>query len=88
MEPANSGEIMSVAGELNEGQLSTPTPTPDGSVIVYVEKRLPIDEEKFKADKTRVVESLTEFQKQVLFTEWIKVRRDAAGLEMNQPSSS
>ena len=86
MEPANSGEIMSVAGELNEGQLSTATPTSDGSVIVYVEKRLPLDEEKFKTDKTRVAESLTEFQKQVLFTEWIKVRRDAAGLEMSHPS--
>lgn len=82
MEPENSGEIMSVATELNEGQLSTATPTQSGgSVIVYVDKRLPIDEEKFKTDKPRVVESLTEFQKAVLFSEWIKLRRDAAGLQ-------
>jgi peptidyl-prolyl cis-trans isomerase D len=82
MEPENSGEIMSVASELDEKQLSTATPTQTGgSVIVYVEKRLPIDEEKFKADRAKVVESLTGFQKAVLFSEWIKLRRDAAGLQ-------
>ncbi len=81
MEPANSGEIMTVAGELNVGQLSNATPTPDGSVIIYVEKRLPLDEEKYKVDKVRVAENMTEFQKAVLFTEWLKLRRDAAGLQ-------
>jgi len=83
MEPENSGEIMTVASDLNVGQLSTATPTPKGSVIVYLESRLPIDEEKYKAEKARVADNMSSFQKNVLFSEWLKLRRAAAGLQTN-----
>jgi peptidyl-prolyl cis-trans isomerase D len=86
MEPENSGEIMTVAGELNEGQLSTATPTANGSVIVFVEKRLPLDEEKYKSEKVRVTENMTGFQKAVLFGEWLKLRRAAADLKVSYKS--
>ncbi len=75
MEPANSGEIMQTASELNEGQLSTVVPTPDGSVIVYVTKRLPIDDNQLKAEKGRLAEALSNFQRMALFQEWLKLRR-------------
>jgi hypothetical protein len=81
MEPENSGEIMTLASELNVGQLSAPVPTPKGSVIVFVEKRLPIDEEKYKTAKVRFAELMTDFQEAVLFSEWLKLRRQASGLQ-------
>lgn len=83
MEPENSGEIMTAAGEMTAGQLSTPIPTANGSVIVYVEQRLPLDEEKYKTEKPRVAEGLVGFQKSVLFSEWIKLRRAAAQLTLS-----
>jgi hypothetical protein len=86
MEPENSGEIMTVAGELNVGQLSTATPTANGSVIVFVENRLPIDEEKYKTEKARVSENMSGFQQAVLFSEWLKLRRDSAGLQVTYKS--
>lgn len=83
MEPENSGEIMTTATELAIGQLSAPVPTATGSVIVFVEQRLPIDEEKFKTEKSRIAEGLEGFQKSVLFSEWLKLRRAAAQLTLN-----
>jgi len=81
VEPANSGEIMQTAAELNESQLSTVVPTPDGSVIVYVTKRLPIDENELKTEKGRLTEALGGFQRMALFQQWMKLRRAAAQLQ-------
>lgn len=78
----NSAEVTTIASDLKEGQLSPPTPTPDGSVIVYVEKRLPIDEEKYKAMKPRVADFLNRRETLVIFAEWLKLRRNASGLQI------
>jgi peptidyl-prolyl cis-trans isomerase D len=80
-EPANSGEIMQTATELKEGQVSTAVPTADGSLIVYVTKRLPIDEEQLKKDRANVVEAISNGQRAALFQEWLKLRRAAAQLQ-------
>ena len=82
-EAPNAMDIMTAAADLNVGQLSPVDPTADGSVIVFVENRLPLDEEKYKAGKARVVEQLTRNQRHVLFSEWLKLRRAAAGLQPN-----
>jgi hypothetical protein len=81
VEPANSGEIMQTASELNEGQLSTGVPSSDGSVIVYVTKRLPIDENKLKADRGQIAEALSNAQRTTLFQQWLRLRRAAAQLQ-------
>jgi peptidyl-prolyl cis-trans isomerase D len=86
MDAENSGEIMGVASELAVGILSPVIPTSNGSVIVVVENRQPIDEEKFKTEKTRVAANVIEFQKAVLFSEWLKVRRAAAQLQIHYKS--
>jgi peptidyl-prolyl cis-trans isomerase D len=78
---ANAEEIMQTASELNEGQLSTVVPSPDGSLIVYVAKRLPIDENQLQADKARLSEGLSDFQQAALFQEWLRLRRAAAQLK-------
>jgi hypothetical protein len=80
VEPANSGEIMQTAAELNVGQVSTAVPTADGSVIVYVAKRLPIDENQFKAEKGHIAEGIANFQRVTLFQQWLHLRRAAANL--------
>jgi peptidyl-prolyl cis-trans isomerase D len=80
-EPANSGEIMQTAIELNAGQLSGFVPAADGGVIVHVDQRPPVDEEKFKAEKARFVEGVSDFQKNALFQQWLKLRRDAAAVQ-------
>jgi peptidyl-prolyl cis-trans isomerase D len=86
MDAENSGEIMGVAGELAVGSLSPAVPTSNGSVIVYAEGRQPIDEEKFKTEKPRVAANVMEFQKAVLFSEWLKLRRAAAQLQIHYKS--
>ena len=81
VEPANSGEIMQTASELNEGQLSTVVPTSDGSVIVFVTKRLPIDENKLKTDRGQLADALGNAQRTMLFQQWLRLRRAAAQLQ-------
>ena len=81
MDAPNAMEVMQTASELNEGQLSTVVPGADGSLIVYVSKRLPIDENKLKADKNLFAERLAQFQRAALFQQWLKLRRAAAQLQ-------
>jgi hypothetical protein len=82
-EAPNAGEIMSTAAELNEGQLSAFVPTAAGGVIVHVDKRPPIDDAKFQAEKARITESVTDFKRTSLFQEWLKLRRTEAQLKLN-----
>lgn len=79
----NSGEVMQTAIEMNVGQLSNFVPGSDGGVIVYVKQRPPVDEEKFKAEKAQIAEGVAEFQKNALFQQWLKLRREAANLQTN-----
>jgi hypothetical protein len=81
MEQENSGEIMDVASNLGVKQLSPIVPTATGSVLVYVENRPPVDEAKFKEERPRFTGFLANFQRSILFTEWLKVRRAASGLQ-------
>jgi hypothetical protein len=80
-EPGKAGEIMQVTAEMNEGDLSKAVPESDSCLIVYVAKRLPIDEKQLEAEKGKLAEGLTEFQRAALFQEWLKLRRAAAQLK-------
>lgn len=80
-EAPNASEIMQTAAELSEGQLSTAVPSSDGSVIVYVTKRLPIDESKLKTDRGQLAEALGNAQQAALFQQWLRLRRAAAQLQ-------
>ena len=82
-EAPNSGEIMSTAAEMNEGQLSPVVPTANGGVILHVGKRPPIDEAKFQAEKAQVIDGVAEFKRTALFQEWLKLRRTEAQLKLN-----
>jgi len=89
-EPKNdlpdAGEIMQTAAELEVGQLSTTMPTADGSLFVYVARKLPLDENEFKASKAEIVGYLEQDQRAALFQEWLKLRRAAAQVKVKYSS--
>jgi parvulin-like peptidyl-prolyl isomerase len=80
-------EIMQVASDLATGELSTPMPTADGTVLVYVSKRLPVDEKEAKETKPEIVDNLVRRQQFALFQEWLKLRRAAAQVKVNYGNS-
>ena len=70
--------VMQTAQSLNEGELSGMIPTEAGGVLVHLDKREPIDDAKFNAEKARWTEILTDRYSGILFQEWIKHRRAAS----------
>jgi peptidyl-prolyl cis-trans isomerase D len=79
----DAAEIIQVASDMAVGDLSTAMPTADGSVLVYVQKRLPIDENDFKKFQPEVASDLARFQQVTLFQEWLRLRRAAAQVKVN-----
>jgi parvulin-like peptidyl-prolyl isomerase len=73
--------IMQAANNLNAGETSMLIPTEKGGVIIHLDKREPIDEAKFNAEKPRVVEGVSDIRATVLFQEWLKLRRAAANVQ-------
>lgn len=70
--------VMQTARTLGEGELSPMIPTESGAVIVHLDKREPIDDAKFNAEKARMSEEVTDLNSVILFEEWIKRRRAAS----------
>jgi hypothetical protein len=73
--------VMHTAESLNIGETSMPVPTEKGGVIVHLDKREPIDEARFKAEKSRVTEQVAEVRATILFQAWMKLRRAAAEIK-------
>jgi peptidyl-prolyl cis-trans isomerase D len=73
--------VMQAATTLNPGETSMLIPTEKGGVIIHLDKREPIDEAKFKAEKSRVAEGVADLRATVLFQEWLKLRRAAAHVQ-------
>jgi peptidyl-prolyl cis-trans isomerase D len=86
VEGPDGSEIIQIASGVKEGEVSSASPSGDGSVIIYVAKRLPVDEKDFQTDKTMVAERLHFFQEITLFQEWLKLRRASAGLRTVFPT--
>jgi parvulin-like peptidyl-prolyl isomerase len=72
--------IMGRSLDLAEGQLSEPTPSPGGMILVHVDKRLPVDEAKFEQEKTVIAESVLRSKRDAAFAQWLKERRTAANI--------
>jgi parvulin-like peptidyl-prolyl isomerase len=83
----DAGEIVHIASDMAVGEVSAPEPTADGSVLIYVSKRLPVDEKEFKQEKPEVVDNLVRMQQYSLFQEWLKLRRAAAQVKVNYSNS-
>ena len=74
-EVPDAREIMMTAFQMKEGELSPATPTAGGVALIHVDKRPPVDDSKFAADQALIAEGLARDTREVLFTEWLKLRR-------------
>jgi hypothetical protein len=73
---------MRAAFDMKEGALSPFTPTATGGILVRVDKRLPIDDSKFAAQKDFLADNVSQFARETMFIEWLKNRRTEARVLM------
>lgn len=73
--------IMQQTVNLGDKQLSEFTPTDAGGLLVYVEKREPIDEAQFEKDKAVQMPRYEQQKRVEVFQEWLRTRREAAKLK-------
>jgi peptidyl-prolyl cis-trans isomerase D len=73
--------ILGQTFEMNDGQLSSPVDTATGALIIYLEKRLPVDEQKFEGEKKMLAENISRGKRDAAFELWLKDRRSVARRE-------
>lgn len=79
-------EVTIAARDLQEGQLSAFTPsmgegfTPSGGVLVYLAKKLPIDEKAFAEGREQLADEIARRTHEGIFQQWFKNRRAAANV--------
>jgi hypothetical protein len=78
-------DVTLAARDLNEGQVSPFVPTRSGAdagggLLVYLAKKLPVDEKQFEDGKTELAEQLARSKAEAIFHEWFKQRRAAANI--------
>ena len=74
-------EVTIAARDLNEGQISAFTPTgTGGGLLVFLAKKLPVDEKQFEEGKVELTEQLARGKGEAAFSEWFKQRRAAANI--------
>jgi parvulin-like peptidyl-prolyl isomerase len=86
-EQPDAREVMMTAFEMKPGTLSQVVPAASGSLIVYVDKRLPVDEQAFEKERSNVAQSLTRGRREGLFREWLKNRRAEANIDAARASA-
>lgn len=79
-EVADGQTIAGRSLDLNEGELSEPTPTADGLFVMHIDKRHPVDEEKFEKEKAALGENIARMKTMSAFDVWLKERRTLAKL--------
>jgi peptidyl-prolyl cis-trans isomerase D len=77
-----ANEIRRAATELAVGELSEPIPTKGGRIICRVERRLPLDETKFAADKQNLADRIAEDRTDNAFRMWMSERMKAANVQL------
>jgi hypothetical protein len=75
------------ASGLSPGEVSEYIGTPDGGLIVALEKREKLDAAQFEKARTFLEERELTNQGQIVFYEWLRERRRAAGVEEPKPAT-
>jgi parvulin-like peptidyl-prolyl isomerase len=78
--PPDFMAIKNAAAQSQPGDVSDFIPWEEGGVIVYVEKREPPDEAKYRAEKASFDERYLRNKRQIVFEEWLRDRQLDAGL--------
>ncbi len=74
--------ITEAAETLNAGEMSKFLPTPDGGLLVYVKARQPADMAKFEEQQALLTTQYRLSKERTAFVEWLRTRREAAGLQI------
>jgi len=78
-------QVAEQALDLAVGGLSRYTPTADGGVLVYLDRRDPIDEAKLAEEQKSQLELLRDFRQKNAFQAWLQVRREEANIRNLHP---
>ncbi len=76
--------IQNAAADLKDGQLSTPVEGVAETLLIHVEKRLPIDPADVEKQRASITPMLETQRTDGLLAEWIDRQRAAAGLQLAQ----
>ncbi len=81
--------------QLKEGELSQFIQTPEGGILIHIDKRDPIDQAKFEKDKALLEPRFADNEVYRVFIEWLRTRHAAADVQdpnaaeqSQQPGSS
>ena len=78
--------IKSAIADLHANEVSDPLPTADGAVVAVVEKRDPPDSAQAAANRASLDERILRGKREVIFSEWLRERRQAAAIQPATPS--
>lgn len=80
----NASIIQPAAAKLAPGEVSEFVASADGGLIVHVDQRPVVDEKALEAEKAATQAGIENFRSRNVFREWLKERRNAAGLGANK----
>ncbi|HXG48903.1 MAG TPA: hypothetical protein VNO52_14870, partial [Methylomirabilota bacterium] len=76
----NFNFVQRFAQDLDPGKASPLLPSADGSMIVYLRERLPVDEEKVKKELPNFVNALRRYRQDEVFQRWFSKNAELARL--------
>ena len=80
--------IKQAASDLSAGGVSDYLSTPTGGLIVVLEKRETLDPAKYEKSRATIESRALQNRSQVVFYEWLRERRRAAGVEETKPQTA
>jgi len=78
--------IKNAVADLHVNEVSDPLPTADGAVVAVVEKRDSPDSARAAANRASLDERILRGKREMIFSEWLRERRQAAGIQPTAPS--
>lgn len=81
MDKPDAEEIAQKAIELAPGDLSELVQTNDGGLLIHEDKKEPIDEKKYEAEKATQMAMLRSSKRRVIFHEWLALQQKAANIQ-------
>jgi len=84
----NAQEVIGKAVTLADGEVSEFLPTANGGLLVFLEKRDPIDEAEYKKDEASQIAAIRERKSFITFIGWLQTRGKFANIQGPQRGAS
>ena len=78
--------IKNAVADLHSNEVTEPIPTSDGALVAVVENREPPDAALAAANRASLEERILQGKRAMIFVEWLRERRRAAGVQPIVPS--